>query len=594
MRYLRALALSLFAIFPTCGIASAGGTLLVVAGNAPHGVAVRWFGTGFKNGERATISRVTPSGTAVLATVTLHADARTGALGEFSPLAAAVADGDALVDTGVTPGENVRYRLQPEGAGASISGPVRVGPGRMSSTYKILGVRALAVANGIRIAIAQPERAAVVVIERKEGARYRILGATIPLHSGKPAYFSDTSAPIGVTSHYRVHLEDLFGNSSPRSVAFDALARDLRPPARPYLQARAPGKNVLLSWSRSTNGPRIAATEVYRRPFRGAFVKIATLGSMATSYRDAAPPGPSFEYAVRSRSVNGVVSAISNGVFAFVKKTAPPDAPAGLLAKALHGAIALHWDESRDPTTFEYLVFRRDGTGSPVLVATVAKGTHAYRDVLPSASVTSYAYGIGAMDTSGNRAAPLRWVRARVLRASLPVPDPPLDGRYLAGSVRLTLLPLRDPDIRMLTIERADDGAGYHPVGRIRADATTFRDGAVVLGHRYAYAVKNAGGTSRPLVVTLSLAAFVPTAPRAAYIDANDIVVSMPRLPAGTRVDIVRRVGSMFTVVARGFVGLRYRDRVVDARAYRIRYAIVVLGSFDRSRRSAFSAPMRP
>ncbi len=594
MKHLRAFALSIIAALSLGATASAGESMLVVAGNGPHGVAVRWFGTGLKNGESATISRIDAGKTTALATVTMHVNTRTGVFAEFVPLASALANGEAFVDTHVKRGESVRYQVSVGTTSASTSGAVRVQPGHIDPSYAIAGVRGRAALGGVRIAIAQrTHAAAIAVIERERGGAYRVLGSTIPLESGKPAIFFDATAPIGVTTHYRVHLEDLFGNASARSVALSVVARDLRAPLAVHLQARAAAKAVLLVWSHPASAPVVAGFDVYRRPFHGTFAKIASVAAGATSYRDNAPPGPSYEYAVRARSTNGVEGAPSNGVFAFVKKTTPPDAPSGLVARRKNGAIALRWNASHDPTTFEYLVYRRDGKAAPVLLTSLATATRTYVDRLPAGSITTYAYGVGAMDTSGNRAQPSRWVDARVLRAALPVPNVPLAGRYRDGAVILTLEPMNDPDVHAFAVERAEDGATSRVIGHVRADAASFRDPSAVLGHRYTYWLRDAAGRSRGTIVALGLAGFVPPAPHARYLGNDAVEVVLPKLPAGTHVDIVRRIGTTYAVVARGFSGTHLRDRIVGARSYRVSYAIVVHGAFDASARSAFSQPAR-
>ncbi|WP_432484233.1 pectinesterase family protein [Kineococcus esterisolvens] len=224
------------------------------------------------------------------------------------------------------------------------------------------------------------------------------------------AKFTDTTAPTGVFSHYRVTAVDRSGNESlPASAS--VLRTDRVAPAAPAgLTATAGEGGVALTWTASTE-PDLAGYVVQRATGTSTtFDTLTTTALTTAAFTDTtAVPGTAYTYRVRASDLSGNLSEPGAGVGALRPDVTAPAAPTGLGATGTETGNVLTWTASTEPDLAGYLVFRSvtpdaaDGswtqlTGTPLTEP-------AFTDTTAPEGATS-SYRVVATDTSGNTSAP--------------------------------------------------------------------------------------------------------------------------------------------------------------------------------------------
>ncbi|GAA4265301.1 hypothetical protein GCM10022256_09130 [Frondihabitans peucedani] len=219
--------------------------------------------------------------------------------------------------------------------------------------------------------------------------------------------FTDTQAPSGAKSYYRITATDLTGNAS--SAASTSATRPAGAPVAPAapsgFTAKLGSNGVpTLSWSASSG----ATAYVLSRgaSTTGPFTRINASSATATTFTDAAAPaGATVFYTLTAQNTVGVSAAVTASI-AVPGDTTPPKTPSSPKVVVLAtGGVTVSWKANTEADLAGYLVTKRNGdevyvpylpTGAQkALVATT------FTDATVVEGDTDY-YRIRAVDTSGN------------------------------------------------------------------------------------------------------------------------------------------------------------------------------------------------
>ncbi|WP_337062108.1 pectinesterase family protein [Kineococcus sp. G2] len=236
------------------------------------------------------------------------------------------------------------------------------------------------------------------------------------------AKFTDTTAPAGVFSYYRVTAVDRSDNES-LPAAVSVLRTDRVAPAAPAgLTATTAPEGIALDWADSAEAD-LAGYVVQRATGTGTtFDTLTATALTASEFTDTtAVPGTAYTYRVRAADRSGNLSEPGTGVPAQLPDTTAPAAPQDLVATGGADGTALAWTASTEADLSGYLVFRAETAEGPwaQLTATAVTGA-AYTDTTAPEGVPAH-YRVVAVDTAGNASAP---ATAQALR---PVAAPALD-----------------------------------------------------------------------------------------------------------------------------------------------------------------------
>jgi fibronectin type 3 domain-containing protein len=493
------------------------GSMTVMAAPGPHGMTIRWYASKPNQALVARVVRVGQNGTRVTLPDVQHVpDAQhNGLYAEIGTIETALKSGFATVDQTARTGARYTYDVLLSDGESGISNLTpRAGAKPVAAKMRIASLAATPQDRRIRLSVTPEQQGGYVQIYRSSGGAF-VSVATVLCEGHGATVYSD-AVPGGVRYAYRVAWMDAFGNVGPESAPLLATAKDFHHPAAiEGLRVQTQGSRVALSWSPSTDRT-VRSYDIYRAYANHNPVRIASIPSSRSRYDDRVPEGSLVRYDVRARTVAGVEGFPSSGASLIVPKTAPPDAPSGLVAKPFSNGVELSWQPSRDQTITRYDVYRRAKNAAPFLLAQVMPSTRVYRVELPEGSGASYLYGVGARDRFGNRALPQRWVSAHALRA-LPQSAAPIAVTAAAGFAQVSLAPLIDPDVSAQQLYRSTDGAPAQRIVRLTPSATKYVDRTVRSGHRYAYslaAVDRNGKTGvRSSQVSVAIAAAAPRAP---------------------------------------------------------------------------------
>jgi chitodextrinase len=184
------------------------------------------------------------------------------------------------------------------------------------------------------------------------------------------------------------------------------------PTAPTNLTASGGVGQVDLSWSASTDNVGIARYDVYRSNTSG-FVpgpsnQVAQVAGTATTFHDAGLAAGTYYYVVKSEDAAANLSPPSNQASAAATSdTTAPSAPAGLVATAGAGQVALSWTASTDNVGVSRYNITRNGAALGTATGTT------YTDASVVAGNT-YGYTVTAQDAAGNVSAPSNLASATV------------------------------------------------------------------------------------------------------------------------------------------------------------------------------------
>ncbi len=220
--------------------------------------------------------------------------------------------------------------------------------------------------------------------------------------------YTDSAAPAGVKSYYRIAAVDLTGNVS--SFASTNATRTGTPPvatAPPaptgFTATLASNKLPSLKWTASAGATSYSLTR--STTAQGPFTSVAT-GITSTSYSDgAAPTRTTVYYQLIAVNAAGSSPAATASV-AVPGDTTPPANPSGAKSVVIKtGGVTVSWTANKDADLAGYLVTKRDrsvGSYVPYLGSPAAPyALTSFSDLTVAEGTVGY-FRITAIDTSGN------------------------------------------------------------------------------------------------------------------------------------------------------------------------------------------------
>jgi predicted small lipoprotein YifL len=224
---------------------------------------------------------------------------------------------------------------------------------------------------------------------------------------GESVSFTDSAGlSVGRRYVYVVTAEDSIGRSSPPSERL--VVTFLAVPAAPSSLVAQPGdKEVRLTWSAPgsfSDGSPVTGELRYvvlRAAGDGVLARITPTPIAATAFTDTGLENETtYRYAVQAVRVDPGVTALgppSAAVAVTPVDTTPPSPPTRLIAIPAAGSVRLAWNASPEEDVALYAVYRAEGTGAFVRIATVQPITTLYtdRDVQ---SGRTYRYAVTALD----------------------------------------------------------------------------------------------------------------------------------------------------------------------------------------------------
>jgi predicted small lipoprotein YifL len=240
--------------------------------------------------------------------------------------------------------------------------------------------------------------------------------ARIPLDVSPPAGVQIQGGTVSVTDSaglgfgrryvYVATAEDGIGRSSPPSGRL-VVTRLAGPAAPSGLDAQAGDKEVRLKWEApgSFLDGAPAAGElryvVLRAVGDGALAPVTPTPIAGTTFTDKGLENDTtYRYAVQAVRVDPAGTALgaaSTAVPATPVNTAPPSAPTRLIGIPAEGSVRLAWTASPEKDVALYAVYRAEGAGAFLRIATTQVFTPLYtdRDVQPG---RTYRYAVTALD----------------------------------------------------------------------------------------------------------------------------------------------------------------------------------------------------
>jgi uncharacterized protein len=238
----------------------------------------------------------------------------------------------------------------------------------------------------------------------------------IALDTAPPAGVQLQGAGVSVTDSaglsfgrryvYVVTAEDAIGRSSPPSERL--VVTFLAGPAAPSSLAAQPGdKEVRLTWSAPGSfidgSPATGELRyvVLRAAGDGALARATPAPIAAATFTDTGLENETtYRYAVQAVRVDPAGTALgpaSAAVAVTPVDTTPPSPPTGLVAIPAAGSVRLAWNASPEEDVALYAVYRAEGTGAFIRIATIQAITTLYtdRDVR---SGRTYRYAVTALD----------------------------------------------------------------------------------------------------------------------------------------------------------------------------------------------------
>ncbi|WP_432491860.1 pectinesterase family protein [Kineococcus auxinigenes] len=332
------------------------------------------------------------------------------------------------------------------------------------------------------------------------------------------AKFSDSTAPAGVFSHYRVTAVDVSGNES-AAATVSGLREDRTAPAAPAELTATPdltGGTVVLDWADGAE-PDVATWVVQRATgTSGSFKTLAKTLTASTFTDTTAVAGTAYTYRVAAVDLSGNTGA-HTAVTATLPDEAAPAAVGSLKATTSSSGVTLSWSKGPEEDLAEYRVYRSataDGVFEPVGTTTSAK----FRDGSAPSGVFSY-YRVTAVDRSGNESLP---AAVSVLRTDRVAPAAPagLVATATADGVALDWADSTETDLAGYVVQRATGTSTvFDTLTTTVLETSEFIDTTAVEGTAYTYRIRAAdlsGNLSAPGagVAALRPDATAPAAPQ--------------------------------------------------------------------------------
>jgi pectin methylesterase-like acyl-CoA thioesterase len=304
--------------------------------------------------------------------------------------------------------------------------------------------------------------------------------------------YSDTAAPVGVTSYYRVTAVDKTGNESAPLAASGLRKDSVAPAAVKMLTVAATDAGVMLDWADNTDADLAGYLVTRSTTSGGTYTKLNPATLTESTYVDStAVAGTSYFYKVAALDASGNTSATASVSFVPADTTAPA-VVAGLAAKGGDKQIALTWTAGADADLAGYNVYRWvDGAdaGTAVKLTTSPVSAASYTDkAVPDAA--GYRYAVTAVDKVGNESARSTDVLAAVADTTAPAVPGTLTATGTAADVTLDWADDTDADLAGYLVSRSDSATGtFTKLTDTPITASAFKDATAVAGTKAFYQV---------------------------------------------------------------------------------------------------------
>ena len=440
--------------------------------------------------------------------------------GTYTKLTSAPLAGSSFVDTAAEAGRNYWYKVSAVDFSGYSSSTVRVAAlvPDITPPPAVTSLAATASTSGIKL-----DWPSVSVSDRAGYHVYRSAAAEGPFTrlTATPrtsSDYSDTTAPVGALSYYRVVTVDTSGNES-TPVSASATRKDgVRPAAPAALTATAVPDGVLLDWA--DNGEADLAGYVVSRATSsgGTYTKLTTSPLTSSTFTDAtAPAGRVSYYRVSAVDASGNVSSTA-GASASPKDETAPAPVSGLVVSADSSRVKLDWTSSSESDRAGYHVYRSaTPEGEFTRLTTEPRTSSDYPDYAATPGVVSY-YRVTVVDTSGNESAPVSANGTRRDTAA-PAAVTGLTADGTAAGVALDWADSTATDLAGYVVSRAATSGGtYTRLTSTPVTESTFVDSEATEGTTFFYRVAavDLSGNTSSASSTVSAARPDATAPAAA------------------------------------------------------------------------------
>lgn len=238
-----------------------------------------------------------------------------------------------------------------------------------------------------------------IALDAAPPAGVQVLGGTVSVTDDKGLSF-------GRRFVYVATAEDSTGRSSPPSERL-VVTMLAGPQAPTGLAAEAGDKEVRLRWEAPgtflDGAPATGELRyvVLRATGDGALAAVTPAPVAGTTFTDRGLENDTaYRYVVQAVRVDTAGSArgpVSAAIVAMPVKTTPPTPPTQLIAIPAAGSVRLAWNPSPEEDVALYAVYRAEGTGALLRIATTQSITTLYtdRDVQPG---RTYRYAVTALD----------------------------------------------------------------------------------------------------------------------------------------------------------------------------------------------------
>ncbi|GAB7192915.1 hypothetical protein NUM3379_36240 [Kineococcus sp. NUM-3379] len=305
--------------------------------------------------------------------------------------------------------------------------------------------------------------------------------------------YSDTTAPAGVVSHYRVTAVDRSGNES-AAVTVSAVRRDTTAPAVVTgLSASGDANGVVLDWADSTEADLAGYVVSRASGAGGTWARLTATPVTGSAFTDTtAPAGVVSYYRVSAVDTSGNTSATASAS-ARRTDTVAPAVPAGLAAERATSGTGLSWSAVGDADLAGYVVYRWSTEAGPLtgqkLTASPLRAT-TFADTGAEAGV-GWSYAVAAVDTSGNESPTSEPVAVAAVDVTAPAVPGGLTATGSAGAVELDWADGTEPDLAGYLVSRAPgaEGAEFTPLTTTPVTTSAFTDTTAVPGTAYRYRV---------------------------------------------------------------------------------------------------------
>jgi fibronectin type 3 domain-containing protein len=217
--------------------------------------------------------------------------------------------------------------------------------------------------------------------------------------------YSDTAAPAGFPSFYRVTAVDKSGNES-SPVAASGTRRDGVKPAAPTgATVTGSGTTFTVDWAANAEADLAGYVVSRATSSGGTYTKVTSSPITATSFTDnKVPVGVTPYYKITAVDFSGNSSSATTVT---LPDTTAPAAVRSIKVTTSTGSVKLDWSSNSEKDLAGYNVYRSSAAdGTYTKLTTSPRTSSDYTDTSAPAGVPSF-YRVTAVDKSGNESSPV-------------------------------------------------------------------------------------------------------------------------------------------------------------------------------------------